>query len=194
MPDPQSLIEVFGILGVAAAIFAESGLFFGFFFPGDSLLFTAGFLASQGHFGIVPLVFLTTVAAVSGDSVGYLFGKKIGPHIFTRPDSFWFSQKRVEDARRFFERKGASSIILARFIPAVRTFPPIIAGVAGMEYKKFLSYNIIGGILWGAGVPLAGYFLGTTVPGIDQYIVPIVLLIVIVSLIPLARELLRKRN
>ncbi len=194
MASLQSLIEAFGLIGIAFAVFAESGLFFGFFFPGDSLLFTAGFLASQGHFGIVPLIFLTVVAAVAGDSAGYWFGKKVGPHIFTRPDSFWFSRARVEEAHAFFERNGAQSIVLARFIPAVRTFTPIIAGVAGMRYKTFLSYNIVGGIVWGIGIPLAGYFLGATVPGIDRYLVPIVLLIIVVSLIPIARELLRKKS
>ena len=137
MSELSSLIVAFGYLGVAAAVFAESGLFFGFFLPGDSLLFTAGFLASQGAIGIVPLIFLTTVAAVAGNSAGYWFGRKVGPHLFNRPDSFWFSQKRVEDAHRFFEKNGAKSIILARFIPAVRTFTPIVAGIGGMRYRPF---------------------------------------------------------
>lgn len=194
MYDLQTLIESAGYIGLAFVIFAESGLFFGFFFPGDSLLFTAGFLASQNAFGILPLIALTTVAAVAGDSVGYWFGKKIGPWIFTRPDSFWFSHARVEDAHVFFEKNGAKSVILARFIPAVRTFTPIVAGVAGMNYKRFLSYNVVGGILWGALIPLAGYFLGASVPGVDQYIVPIVLLIIVISLVPLASGFFRKRR
>jgi len=192
--DLTALIQAVGYAGIAAIVFAESGLFFGFFLPGDSLLFTAGFLASTGFFNIVLLILITTPAAILGDSVGYWFGKKVGPHIFSRPDSFWFSQKRVADARAFFEKRGASSIVLARFIPAVRTFTPILAGVAGMRYRTFLTYNIIGGILWGTGLPLAGYFLGRIVPHPDRYIVPVVLAIVFVSVLPLAREMLRKRK
>jgi len=185
MTELSNLIITFGYVGVAVAIFAESGLFFAFFLPGDSLLFTAGFLASQGTFGIVPLIVLATLAAIAGNSVGYWFGRKIGPHIFKKPDSFWFSQKRVDDAHAFFGKNGAKSIILARFIPAVRTFTPIVAGIGGMRYVSFLSYNVVGSVLWGTFVPLAGYFLGTSVPGIDHYIIPIVGLIIVVSLLPL---------
>jgi membrane-associated protein len=191
--DLPSFVAAIGLLGTAAIVFAESGLFFGFFFPGDSLLFTAGFLASAGHFGIMPLIFLSALAAIAGDSVGFWFGKKIGPKIFTRPNSFWFSQQRVSEAHAFFERNGAKSIVLARFIPAVRTFTPIVAGVASMDYGTFVSYNIVGGILWGAGIPLAGYFLGALIPGVDRYLLPIVILIVAISLLPLLREYLRKR-
>lgn len=188
-----TLVEAFGYLGVLAIVFAESGLFFGFFFPGDSLLFTAGFLASEGTLGIIPLILLIPIAAIAGDSVGYWFGRRVGPHIFTRPDSFWFSQKRVLEARKFFEFQGGKSLVLARFIPAVRTFTPIIAGVAGMKYQRFFSYNVVGGVLWGALIPLAGYFLGRVIPGIDRYIIPLVILIILISLIPLGREFL-KRN
>lgn len=192
--DLTTLIQAIGYLGIASIVFAESGLFFGFFLPGDSLLFTAGFLASSGFFNIFLLVAITTTCAIAGDSVGYWFGKKVGPFIFSKPDSFWFSQKRVADARAFFESHGASSIILARFIPAVRTFTPILAGVAEMKYRTFLTYNVVGGILWGTGMPLAGYFLGKIVPHPDRYIVPVVLLIVFISLLPLAREMLRRRK
>jgi membrane-associated protein len=192
--DLPGLIEAIGLLGVAAMVFAESGLFFGFFFPGDSLLFTAGFLASQGVFGIAPLAFLAAAAAVAGDSAGYWFGRKIGPRIFTRRDSFWFSHERVEEAHRFFERNGSKSIFLARFIPAVRTFTPIVAGVAGMRYSSFISWNAIGGLVWGAGMPLLGYFLGAAVPGVDRYLLPIVGLIVVLSLIPLGAEFIRRRK
>lgn len=190
----EELIRTAGYLGIAAIIFAESGLFFGFFLPGDSLLFTAGFLASQGLFNIWILISLTTIAAITGDSVGYWFGKKVGPMIFKRPDSFWFSKERVQQAHDFFEKHGAKSIVLARFIPAVRTFTPIIAGVAGMHYGTFLKYNIIGGLLWAAALPLLGYYLGSFVPDIDKYIIPIVVAIVIASLIPLAMEFLKKRR
>lgn len=187
--DLTSLIQTAGYLGIALIVFAESGLFFGFFLPGDSLLFTAGFLASSGFFNLPLLMAITTTAAILGDSVGYWFGKKVGPYIFSKPDSFWFSHKRVLDTRKFFDRHGAKSLVLARFIPAVRTFTPILAGVANMPYKTFLTYNITGGVLWGACVPLAGYFLGALVPHPDRYIVPAVLLIMFLSVTPLMREI-----
>jgi membrane-associated protein len=187
MFDLASLVQTAGYVGLAAIVFAESGMFFGFFFPGDSLLFTAGFLASEGYFNILILAPLLTTAAIAGDSAGYWTGKKVGPLLFTRPDSFLFSRTRVEQAHVFFEKHGAKSIVLARFIPAVRTFTPIIAGVAGMSYKTFLTYNILGGIIWGAGLSVAGYFLGALVPNADKYVIPIVGVIIILSLLPLIR-------
>ena len=194
LPDLSSLIQTFGYIGIVAVVFAESGLFFGFFLPGDSLLFTAGFLASQGFFNIFILIALTTTAAIVGDSVGYWFGKKVGPFIFSRPDSFWFSHKRVEDASAFFAKHGPKSLVLARFIPAVRTFTPILAGVGQMNYRTFLTYNVIGGVLWGTGLPILGYFLGRLVPHPDRYIIPIVLIIVVVSMLPILREVFRKKK
>lgn len=194
LPDLPSLIQTIGYVGITAIVFAESGLFFGFFLPGDSLLFTAGFLASQGFLNIFILIALTTTAAILGDSVGYWFGKKVGPFIFSRPDSFLFSHKRVEDASAFFAKHGPKSLILARFIPAVRTFTPILAGVGQMNYRTFLKYNVIGGILWGTGLPILGYFLGRLVPHPDRYIIPIVLLIIVVSILPVLREVFRKKK
>jgi len=190
MPDLITIVQTAGIVGLTAIIFAESGLFFGFFLPGDSLLFTAGYLASQGYFSIYLLVPLMVIAAIAGDSVGYWTGKKVGPMLFTRPDSFLFSQKRVQEAKLFFERYGALSIIIARFIPAVRTFTPIVAGVAEMEYRKFLTYNVVGGLIWGAGFPIAGYFLGSVVPDADRYVLPIVGLIILVSFVPFVKPYL----
>lgn len=190
MPDLITIVQTAGIVGLTVIIFAESGLFFGFFFPGDSLLFTAGYLASQGFFSIFLLAPLMVIAAIAGDSAGYWTGKKVGPFLFTRQDSFLFSQKRVQEAKLFFERYGAMSIILARFIPAVRTFTPIIAGVAEMEYKKFLTYNVVGGLIWGAGFPIAGYFLGSVVPDADRYVLPIVGLIIVISFVPFAKSYL----
>ncbi len=189
-----ALIGTFGYAGIAAVVFAESGLFFGFFLPGDSLLFTAGFLASSGFFNIALLVLIATAAAILGDSAGYWFGTKIGPFIFSRPDSFWFSKKRIEDAQKFFETHGKKSIVLARFIPAVRTLTPIMAGVGKMRYRSFLTYNILGGALWGTCIPVLGYFLGRTVPDPDRYIIPAVLLIIVLSLIPVAREFWRRKK
>lgn len=191
MFDIESIITITGLVGVTAIIFAESGLFFGFFFPGDSLLFSAGFLASQGVIPIVPLVVLAVIAAILGDSVGYWFGFKIGPVIFTKPDSRWFSQKRLEDAHVFFERYGQKSIILARFIPAVRTFTPILAGVGKMEYKKFLAYNIIGGFLWAGILPTLGYFLGATIPGAEHYISYVIGAIIVLSVLPIVVPLVK---
>ncbi|OGZ06898.1 MAG: hypothetical protein A2942_00360 [Candidatus Lloydbacteria bacterium RIFCSPLOWO2_01_FULL_50_20] len=186
MFDIESIITITGLVGVTAIVFAESGLFFGFFLPGDSLLFTAGFLASQGVIPITPLVIATIIAAILGDSVGYWFGRKVGPMIFTRPDSRWFSQERLNDAHVFFEKYGAKSLILARFIPAVRTFTPILAGVGRMQYGKFLTYNVIGGLLWGGVLPLAGYFLGAKIPGAERYVTLIILFIIFLSVLPIA--------
>lgn len=192
MFDLSALVEGAGYFGVAGIIFAETGLFFGFFLPGDSLLFTAGILASQGFFNIWFLVFLTTLAAILGDSVGYWSGKKAGPYIFRRPDSFWFRKERVEDARRFFEKYGPLSIVLARFLPVIRTFTPIVAGVAGMRYSVFFAYNVIGALLWALAIPLAGYYLGNAIPDIERYIVPLVGIIVVISLFPFIVEVMKR--
>lgn len=182
--DLVELIKLAGYLGLFAIVFAESGLFFGFFLPGDSLLFTAGFLASQGYLNIFWLVPMLFVAAVLGDSVGYWFGKKVGPKIFKREDSLFFHKSYLEKARAYFEKYGPKTIIIARFIPAVRTFAPIFAGVGQMEYKKFLTYNIVGGFLWAVGLTVLGYLLGNTIPDVDKYIVPIVLGIIVLSVLP----------
>lgn len=196
MPDLITIVQTAGYIGLSAIVFVESGVFLGLILPlpGDSLLFTAGYLASQGYFNIFLLVPLLTVAAIAGDSVGYWTGRKVGPMIFTRPDSFLFSQKRVEETRAFFEKYGATSIIFARFIPAVRTFTPIIAGVAGMHYRKFLIYNIIGGFVWGMGFPVAGYFLGSLFPHADRYVLPLVGLIIVVSFLPLMRHYMSRQH
>lgn len=184
-----SLIFSFGYLGLIAVIFAETGLFFGFFLPGDSVLFTAGLLASQNYFNVLLLVIFVCTAAILGDSVGYWFGAKVGPRIFTRDDSLFFKKRYVQETHEYFERFGASTIILARFIPIVRTFAPILAGVGRMPYTLFLRYNVTGGVAWGAGVTLAGYFLGRVIPNIDRYLLPIIALIIVVSVLPIILEL-----
>lgn len=165
-------------------IFAESGLFFGFFLPGDSLLFTLGLVAAKSSLHIGWLIGLGIIAAISGDSVGYAFGRKIGPAIFKRPDSRFFKQEYVKQAEDFYEEHGKSTIIIARFTPFVRTFAPILAGVARMSYGTFLSYNIIGGSAWITTISLLGYFLGNVIPNIDKYILPIVAVIVVFSILP----------
>lgn len=178
------LIKTVGLLGVWGIVFAESGLFFGFFLPGDSLLFTAGFLAAQNFINIYALVVGSTLAAIAGDNVGYTFGRKIGPKIFNRPNSRFFKHEHLDRAHAFYVKHGAKTIILARFMPFVRTFAPIVAGAAQMHYKTFFVNNIIGGLLWGAGLPLAGYALGNIIPNVDKYLLPIVALIILVSIAP----------
>ena len=189
--DLVTLIKTAGYAGLFLITFAESGLLIGFFLPGDSLLFTAGFLASQGFLSIVPLMILTFLGAVTGDSVGYAFGKKIGPYIFTKEDSLFFSKEHLERARLFYERYGAKTIMLARFMPIVRTFAPILAGVGSMHYGTFLFYNILGGALWSLGLSGLGYFLGNNIPNIDKYLLPIIAGIIVLSVAPTMIHILK---
>ncbi|MFA6463495.1 MAG: VTT domain-containing protein [Candidatus Paceibacterota bacterium] len=192
--DPLFLIQTLGLVGVLSIIFAESGLFFGFFLPGDSLLFTAGLLASQNYLNIFYLLLFGSIAAILGDSVGYAFGKKIGPKLFTKEDSFLFNKKYIDKSKVFFEKYGKKAIILARFIPGVRTFTPIIAGVGTMPYRQFITYNIIGGAGWVIFMTCLGYFFGRLVPNPDKYIIPIVILIAFVSITPGLIEYIRGRK
>lgn len=192
--DLPSLITTIGLIGVAFIVFAESGLLVGFFLPGDSLLFTAGFLASQGYFNIYVLIGVSLAAAVLGDSVGYSFGRKVGPKIFTREDSFFFHKDHLLRAKAFYEKRGGITIVLARFLPVIRTFAPIIAGVGEMKYSTFLSFNVIGGVLWGVGLPALGFFLGSTVPNVDRYLVPIIAAIIVLSFLPPAIHVLRTKE
>jgi len=192
--DPQKIISTFGLIGIISIVFLESGVFFGFFFPGDSLLFTAGFLASQGHLPIITLLIGVFIAAILGDNVGYWFGKKTGPKLFTRDDSFFFKKKYVVQAGIFYEKHGKKTIILARFIPIVRTFAPIIAGVGNMNYKTFLIYNVVGALVWSIGLTLMGYFLGIFVPEAGKYILPIIIVIIVVSILPPIFHILKNRR
>lgn len=186
--DLIETIKTLGYFGVSFVVFTESGLFFGFFLPGDSLLFTAGILASQGFFNMYTLSVLLTVSAIVGDSVGYWFGYKIGPTLFSREDSLFFHKKHIVKAETFYKKYGAKAVILGRFIPIVRTFVPIVAGVAKMKYSLFLRYNIVGGILWAGGLSSAGYLLGKRIPNVDTYLLPIVLLIIGISFLPMFFE------
>lgn len=192
--DPRDLLVTFGTIGLFAIVFAESGLFFGFFLPGDSLLFTAGLFAAQGTLSLPVILVGCFVAAVAGDQVGYLFGKRVGPALFRRPDSRFFRQEYVERAQQFFERYGAKTIVLARFVPIVRTFAPILAGVGRMPYRTFVTFNMFGGLLWAVGVTLLGYALGEMIPDIDTYLLPIIAVIIALSLIPIALEWRRNRK
>lgn len=179
-----------------AIVFAESGLFFGFFLPGDSLLFSAGVLSSQGFMPIVPLALGCFVAAVVGDSVGYWFGRRYGRGIFESEKLPLVKRHHLEKAEQFYDKHGRKTIILARFVPIVRTFAPIAAGIAHMDYHTFISYNIIGGVVWGIGVTLAGYFLGSLIPAeeIDKYLLPIILGIIVISVLPAVKHILDERK
>lgn len=190
--NPETLIHTVGLVGVWVIVFAESGLLIGFFLPGDSLLFTAGFLASQGFMDITLLCIGCFIAAVSGDSVGYAFGHRIGRRLFEREDSLLFHRKNLMRAEAFYSRHGRKTIILARFIPVVRTFAPIVAGIAQMEYRTFLAYNVVGGALWGVGLPLLGYQLGSMIPEIDKYLLPVIGLIILASVAPPAWHLFKE--
>ena len=183
------LVEFVGYPGLFAAVFLESGVFFGFFLPGSSMLFTAGLLATQGLFNIWILIPLLAVAAVGGDSAGYWFGHTVGVSLFFKKDSRFFKHAYLEQAKDFYEKHGVLAVVLARFIPIVRTFAPIIAGIANMRYRTFLAYNITGGFLWAAGLTFIGFFLGERVPIIEHYLTPIILIIIIVSLLPIFWEL-----
>jgi membrane-associated protein len=180
-------IANFGALGYLAMftiVFAESGLFFGFFLPGDSLLFTAGLLASQGVFNIFILVPVLILGAIIGDNVGYWTGREFGTWLMKQKDSFFFQKHHLIKAQHFYEEHGGKTLILARFMPAIRTFAPIAAGIANMEYQKFFFNNVVGGILWAAGMTLGGYFLGRIIPDVDKYLLPIIAVIVVVSVVP----------
>ena len=197
--DLTQLIITVGYIGVFGIIFAETGLLIGFFLPGDSLLFTAGFLASPASRAIVdhevfslPLLIIgCVIAAIAGDTVGYWFGHKVGRGLFQREDSRFFKKKYLLQAQGLYEKHGGKIIILARFMPFVRTFAPIVAGIGTMHYRRFLSFNAVGGSLWAIGVPLLGYFLGSLIPDVDKYLLPIVVVIVLISVAPPAIHVLR---
>ncbi len=176
--DLVKLIETVGYFGLFFIIFAESGLFFGFFFPGDSLLLTAGLLASRQVLEIGILIPLLFVAAVLGDNVGYWFGAKTGPRIFTRPNSLLFRRENLLKAHAFYEKHGGKTITLARWVPVIRTFAPIVAGAASMNYRRFILFNLVGALLWAVGMPLLGYGLGVwfgSIEGVDRYFTLLVL-------------------
>ena len=205
--DLLEIIKAVGYVGLFLIIFAESGVFLGFFFPGDSLLFTAGFLASAAApggpvFSLPILIVVLTIAAIAGVSVGYWTGDKYGRRLFANEGSFWRNPKRLDDAHAFYEKHGGKALVLARFIPAVRTFVPIAAGMARMSYSKFLAWNVIGGVLWAAGMTAAGYFLtgliqtafGIESKDIDKILLPLVGIIIVVSVLPAVWHLYQERR
>lgn len=186
-----SMVKMLGYPGIAAVIFLESGVFFGFFLPGASLLFTAGLLASKDFFNPWILIPLVWAAAVLGDNVGYWFGHKIGAPLLERNTKF-FRHEHMRQAKEFYEKHGMLAVVLARFVPIVRTFAPIFAGVAGMEYRLFFTYNVLGGLLWGVGVTFLGYYLGEKVPFVSQYITPIIIVVIGITCIPIVWHAYKK--
>ena len=193
--DPDYLLATFGLIGLLVIIFAECGLLIGFFLPGDSLLFTAGLLVSTGVFDVPLWVLVVTLplAAIAGNLVGYWIGRKAGPAVFNRPDSRLFKQEYVEKSHAFFERYGARTIVLARFVPIVRTFATVMAGASRMRFRTYAVYSVVGGVLWGAGVTVLGYYLGR-VAFIRDHVETIIIAIVALSVVPIAVEILRARR
>jgi membrane-associated protein len=182
--DVSGLVQAAGYTGMAAIIFSETGLLIGFFLPGDSLLVSAGLLASQGYIDVWLLGLVLSVAAIAGDTVGYAIGKASGPRLFTREDSLLFNRKHLMRAHEFYERHGGKTIIIARFMPIIRTFAPVVAGMGEMQYARFLSYNVVGGVSWVWSMLLLGLFLGRTFPGVAKHIDLIILVIVFLSILP----------
>jgi membrane-associated protein len=182
--DIATLIKTVGLFGVWAIVFAESGLLIGFMLPGDSLLFTAGFLASQGYLEIVPLALGSFIAAILGDAVGYYFGKKTGKRIFKKEEGWFFHKDRLLEAKVFYDTYGPWAIILARFMPVVRTLAPILAGVGEMPYRTFFVANVAGAVVWAVGLSLGGYYLGQLIPDADRYLLPIIVVIIFTSFLP----------
>ncbi len=193
--NPDKLIDLIrsgGYVVLAAIVFAETGLFVGFFLPGDSLLFLAGLVAAKGFFNVVHLVVLLSVMAIIGDAVGYGIGHRAGIALYKREDSFWFRKKYLLYAREFYERHGGKAIVLARFVPFARTFAPVVAGIGQMSYPRFAAYNVFGGIFWVVSMVLTGYYLGQVV-WIRENLEKAVLLIVFLSICPILFEVARDR-
>jgi membrane-associated protein len=192
--DLEHIIRTVGYFGIALAVFAETGLFVGILLPGDSLLFTAGFLASQDYFNIALLCLIIFCASFAGDNTGYFIGHKLGRRLFTRSESRFFKPEYPLRAQVFLNKHGGKAILLGKFMPIVRTMVPMVAGASGMDYRKFLTFNIAGGMIWGVGVTMAGYFLGSTIPGVDKYLLPIVALVIIISIAPSAIHIYRENG
>jgi membrane-associated protein len=193
--DASTLLGTLGLLGVLGAVFVETGLLIGFFLPGDSLLFTAGVFSAQPQpFAPLWLLVITIpVAAILGDQFGFVIGRRVGPAVFDRPGAKWIGPKQLEQSQRFFRRYGPRAILLARFVPVARTVAPVMAGASGVRYRTFAIYNVIGGVLWGMGVPVLGYFLGG-IPFVRNHIEVILIVVVIISTAPLLVNALRARR
>jgi membrane-associated protein len=190
----NSLIRSGGLLMIGAIVFAESGLLIGFFLPGDTLLFTAGFFAAQGQLPLGWLMLVVIIAAITGDSVGYTIGRRTGHKIFSKKDGLFFRQDYIIKAEAFYNDHGGKTIILARFIPIIRTFAPLVAGVGKMPYRRCLSFYIVGATIWGGGVVLLGHWLGSKIPNIDHYLLPMVFLAMLFTFSPVILHILRDKK
>lgn len=192
--DVEGLIRAGGLLALIIIVFAETGLLIGFFLPGDSLLVTAGVFAAGGLLDINLLLGTLTAAAIIGDQVGYYIGRQTGPMIFKREDSMFFKRSHLLRAQSFYEQHGGKTIILARFMPIIRTFAPVVAGVGAMQYKRFVAYNVVGGFLWVWGMTLLGYGLGNSIPDIDKHIHKVIIVVIVLSILPGIIEYWRHRQ
>ncbi len=192
--DLAQWITAIGYIGLLTIIVLEMGVFFGFFLPGDSLVFTAGILAAQNVFNIWILVSTFAIAAILGYIIGYWFGKKLGKWLMQREDGIWFKKRYLEQADEFYQKHGGKALILGRLVPIVRTFIPIVAGMAKMPYHRYFIFNVIGALIWGSGITFIGYYVGTKIPEVGNYILPIVMLIVLLSIIPGLIKLLRRKK
>ncbi len=191
--DVRGIIEWGGLVTICLIVFVETGLFVGFFLPGDSLLVTAGIFAAAKYLSLTQLLTLVPLCAVIGDQVGYLIGRKMGQLLFAKKDSFFFKRKHLEKTQAFYNKYGPKTIVLARFVPLVRTFAPAVAGVAAMEYRKFVFYNIFGGVLWVVLTVLAGYFVGSLIPDIEKYLHWVILIVVFLSFLPIVFEMMKSK-
>jgi len=191
--DVETLVRLGGVVGLSVIVFTETGLLIGFFLPGDSLLVTAGLFAARGDLELVPLLLALSVAAILGDTVGYNIGVRAGPKLFTRPDSFLFNRKHLITTKEFYERHGPFTIVIARFVPIIRTFAPVVAGIGAMAYRRFISYNVIGGVGWVCSMILGGYFLGHMIPNIHQHIDKVIVIVIALSLLPVAIKFAREK-
>lgn len=194
IPSIEEIIRWGGTLALIAIVFAETGLLVGFFLPGDSLLVTAGLFAARGDLNVVMLLVTLSIAAVVGDAVGYGIGRRLGPKLFKKEDSLLFKRKHLVKAHEFYERYGGKTIVIARFVPIIRTFAPTVAGAAEMTYSKFAMFNVFGGILWVFSMVLGGYALGSVIPNIDKYIHYVIIIVVFLSLLPPLYEWWRERR
>jgi membrane-associated protein len=191
--DVESLVRIGGIAGLTVIVFVETGLLIGFFLPGDSLLVTAGLFAARGDIAVLPLIAALSIAAVLGDTVGYNIGKRSGPRLFTRADSLFFNKKHLVTTKEFYDRHGPFTIVIARFVPIIRTFAPVVAGIGAMEYKRFISYNVIGGVGWVLSMVFGGYFLGQMIPNIDKNIDKVIVVVIFLSLLPILIKVAREK-
>jgi membrane-associated protein len=191
--DVESLVRVGGIIGLSAIVFTETGLLVGFFLPGDSLLVTAGLFAARGDLDIAMLLIAASIAAIVGDTVGYNIGARTGPKLFSRRDSLLFNRKHLITTKEFYERHGPFTIVIARFVPILRTFAPVVAGIGAMEYKRFLAYNVVGGVGWVFLTALGGYFLGQMVPNIHDHLHKVIAIVIVLSLLPAIFKIAREK-